>query len=78
MKGVGEEKEGAAQRYDFLKDTQWVRLRAQIWIQVSWIPIHRSTLPLFSQEENQSHCTSNQAYVSPFSQRKLEEARKFI
>lgn len=30
MKGVGEEKEGAAQRYDFLKDTQWVRLRAQI------------------------------------------------
>lgn len=50
MEGVGEEKEGAAQRYDFLKDTQWVRLRAQIWIQVSWIPIHRSTLPLFSQE----------------------------
>lgn len=78
MEAVEEGKEGAAQCYDFLKDTQRVRLRAQIWIQVSWIPICRSTPPLFSQEEHQPHCTSNQAHVSPFSWRKLEEACELI
>lgn len=43
---AGEEgKEGEAQHCDFLKDMQQVRLRAQIWIQVSQIPIHQLTLP---------------------------------
>lgn len=54
-----------------------VSLSAWVWIQVPQIPIHQPTPPLFSLEETRSHRTSNQAHVSPYSWRKLEETSKF-
>lgn len=67
---AGEEgKEGAAQHCDFLKDMQQVRVGAQIWIQVSQIPIQQLTLPSAPRGEI-THCTSNQAHASPSSKNK--------